>query len=86
MDYRRFLAYNVIGALIWAVGVSYLGYFAGSYFHSIGMEVDQVLLPLIVLILLISLAPGIVHLMRNKQQRDALWNGTKRQIKLLLRR
>lgn len=86
MDYRRFLAYNVTGALLWAVGVSYLGYFAGSYFHSIGMEVDQVLLPLIVLILLISLAPGIVHLMRNKQQRDALWNGTKRQIKLLLHR
>ena len=86
MDYRRFLAYNVIGALLWAVGVSYLGYFAGSYFHSIGMEVDQVLLPLIVLILLISLAPGIVHLMRNKQQREALWNGTKRQIKLLLHR
>lgn len=86
MDYRRFLTYNVVGALLWAVGVSYLGYFAGSFFHSIGLEVDQVLLPLIALILLISIAPGIVHLMRNKPQRDALWQGTKRQINILLRR
>ena len=86
MDYRTFLTYNVIGALIWAVGVSYLGFFAGSYFHSIGLEVDQVLLPLIILILLISLAPGIVHLMRNEKQRKDLWNGTKREIKTLLRR
>lgn len=85
MQYVKFLAYNVIGALIWAVGVSYLGYFAGSYFHSIGMEVDEVLLPLIMLILLISLAPGIVHLLRNKKQRIAMWNGTKRQIRVLLR-
>jgi membrane-associated protein len=86
MNYRTFLTYNIIGALLWAVGVTYLGYFAGSYFHSIGMEVDQVLLPLIGLILLISILPGIVHLMRNKQQRVALWEGTKREIKTLLRR
>jgi membrane-associated protein len=85
MNYRTFLTYNVIGALIWAVGMTYLGYFAGSYFHSIGMEVDQVLLPLIGLILLISVAPGVVHLMRNKKQRVAMWNGTKRQIRVLLR-
>lgn len=86
MNYRQFLTYNVIGALLWAVGVSYLGYFAGNFFHSIGLEVDQVLLPLIALILLISIAPGIVHLIRNKKQRDALWAGTKRQLKVLLRR
>jgi membrane-associated protein len=85
MNYRTFLTYNIVGALIWAVGMTYLGYFAGSYFHSIGMEVDQVLLPLIGLILLISVAPGIVHLMRNKKQRVAMWNGTKRQIRVLLR-
>ncbi len=86
MHYGKFLTYNVIGALIWAVGVVYLGYFAGSYFHSIGLEVDQVLLPLIGLILLISIAPAIVHLARNEKQRKALWHGSKQQIRVLLRR
>ncbi len=86
MRYSTFLTYNVIGALIWAVGVTYLGYFAGSYFHSIGLGVEQVLLPLIGLILLISLLPGIAHLMRNKKQRNALWASIKREIKTLLKK
>lgn len=85
MNYSRFLAFNVIGALLWAVGVTYLGYFAGKYFHSLGLEVDQVLLPLIFLILLISFAPGIVHLMRNERQRKAFWAGTKREVATLIK-
>jgi len=86
MHYPTFLAFNLAGALIWAVGVTYLGYFAGSYFHSIGLEVDQVLLPLIALILFISILPGVIHLIRNEQQRKTLWEGTKREIKTLFRR
>ncbi len=84
MRYPTFLTYNIIGALLWAVGVTYLGYFAGTWFHSIGIEVDQVLLPLVALILLISLAPGIVHLLRNKKQRDMLLALSKKQFELLL--
>lgn len=30
MTYRRFVAYNAIGALLWAVGVTLLGYFLGQ--------------------------------------------------------
>lgn len=86
MRYSTFLTYNIIGAFIWAVGATYLGYFAGSYFHSIGLGVEQVLLPLIGLILLISLLPGIVHLIRNKKQRNALWASIKREMKTLFRK
>lgn len=86
MPYRTFVTYNVIGALIWAVGMTYLGYFAGNFFHSIGLEVDQVLLPLLALIIFVSILPAIYHLMRDKRQRQAIWNGTKRQIKTLLQR
>lgn len=86
MPYRTFLMYNVIGALLWAVGMTYLGYFAGNFFHSIGLEVDQVLLPLLALIIFISVLPAIYHLMRDKKQRQAIWNGTKRQVKTLLQR
>lgn len=83
MPYRTFLTYNIVGALIWAVGITYLGYFAGNFFHSIGLEVDQVLLPLLALIVFISILPAIYHLMRDKKQRQVIISGTKRQLALL---
>lgn len=86
MPYRTFLLYNVIGALIWAVGITYAGYFIGGYFKSIGVEIDRVLLPIVALILLTSVVPPAIHLMRDKKQRQAMWNGTKRQLRILLRR
>lgn len=86
MPYKTFLLYNVLGALLWAVGVTYLGYFAGNFFHSIGLEIDQVLLPMIALIIFVSILPAVIHLMKDKKQRDALWNGTKKQVKILLKR
>lgn len=86
MDYRSFLTYNIIGALLWAVGITYLGYFAGAWFESIGVDVDHVLLPIIAVILLTSVLPPIIHLTRDPKQRKALWAGTKRQIDILLRR
>jgi membrane-associated protein len=30
MDYRRFLAFNVSGGLLWVAGLTYLGYFFGN--------------------------------------------------------
>lgn len=80
MSYQRFLLFNVIGALLWAVGVSCLGYFLGGWFKSMGLDIDQVLLPCILIILVIAWIPAFIHLMRNPQQRKALWNTTKREI------
>jgi len=86
MEYRRFLTFNVIGALLWAVGVSYAGYYIGKLLHSMGIEIDTVLLPFIALILITSIAPPAIHILKDKKQRDALWNGTKKQIRILLKR
>jgi membrane-associated protein len=86
MEYRRFLTFNVIGALLWAVGVSYAGFYIGEFLHSMGIEIDTVLIPIIALILILSIAPPAIHILKDKKQRDALWNGTKKQIKILLKR
>lgn len=86
MDYRTFLTYNIIGALLWAVGITYLGYFLGSWFESMGMDIDQVILPAAVIIILISIAPPIYHILKEKEQREAIWNATKLQIKKLLKK
>lgn len=86
MHYRTFLTYNVIGALLWAVGVTYIGYMLGGLFESMGLEIDHVLLPIVVIIILISILPPTIHILKDKKNRDALWNGTKREIALLFNR
>jgi membrane-associated protein len=56
MEYRTFFSYNVIGALLWAVGVSLLGFFAGE---AIGEDnIDKYLLPIIAVIILASVIPA----------------------------
>jgi membrane-associated protein len=69
MRYRTFLAYNLIGALLWAVGITYLGYYAGAWFESIGLDIDQVLLPIIALIILTSVLPPLYHIFKEKKHR-----------------
>lgn len=81
MDYRKFLSYNLIGGLLWTAGITYLGYFVGHAFVSLGLDIDQVLLPIIALIILLSILPPLIHILKDKKTRTALWDGTKREIK-----
>lgn len=53
MPYRTFLAYNVVGGFLWAVGVTSLGYILGESVPSI----DKYLLPVIGVIIVVSVAP-----------------------------
>lgn len=86
MRYRSFLVYNIIGALLWAAGITYIGFFVGRAFHNVGIEIDTILYPIIILILLASVTPPAVHILKDEKQRDALWNGTKKQIRIILKR
>ncbi|UTX51567.1 VTT domain-containing protein [Candidatus Saccharibacteria bacterium TM7i] len=81
MDYKRFVLFNIIGGLLWAVGITYAGYFLGSLFEHAGIEIDHVLLPIIALIILISVLPPAIHILKDKKTRQTLWDGTKREIK-----
>lgn len=86
MNYRRFLTFNLIGGFLWAAGVTYIGYGLGSVFESMGIKIDHVLLPLVAIIIFISILPGIIHLIRDKQLRVSLWEGTKREIRSIFSR
>jgi Uncharacterized membrane-associated protein len=81
MDYRRFITFNLIGAFLWSVGITYAGYFLGSVFESMGIEIDHVLLPIIALIILFSVLPPIIHIFKEKKNRVAFWEGAKRELK-----
>ena len=58
MSYKRFLSYNVLGALFWAVGLALLGFFFGSVFPGI----DRYILPIVVLIVFLSVLPILFNL------------------------
>jgi membrane-associated protein len=64
MRYRTFLAYNVLGGLLWGAGVTSAGYVLGRQIP----EIDRYLLPVVVLIVAASLAPPIVEFLRRRRR------------------
>lgn len=68
MKYATFLSYNVIGGLLWAVGLTLLGYFLGTTIPN----VDRYLLPIIVLIILLSVSPTLYHLLKDRETRERI--------------
>ncbi len=57
MKYRTFFIYNVIGAVLWGVGITSAGFFLGKIIP----DVDRYLLPVILLIIFLSLLPTAWH-------------------------
>ena len=62
MTYHHFLAYNVIGGVLWVTIFSYLGYFFGN----LPIVKDNLSLVLIAIIVL-SVLPGIIEIIRHKR-------------------
>ncbi len=63
MNYRIFLIYNLLGGLLWSVGITAAGYFLGRMIPG----VDQYLLPIILIIVFVSILPGIWHYWRSRK-------------------
>ena len=68
MDRRTFFLYNLLGGLLWAVGLTYLGYAAGSIIERYGINIEYVILGII----FISVAPPLIHVLREKKTRDSI--------------
>ena len=71
MHYQTFLIFNLAGALLWAVGLTYLGYFAGAFFESHGIDIDHLILPVIGLAMLVTVLSPLIHILKDKESRDA---------------
>ena len=64
MRYRTFVTYNVVGGLLWAVGITTLGHFLGEIeFFRENIEVA------IIAVVLVSLLPLAVELIRGRRAR-----------------
>ena len=65
MTQRAFFTANVIGAALWAVGISLLGFFLGK---QIGQDnIDHYLLPIVALIIVLSLIPPFLEWRKHKK-------------------
>ncbi len=58
MPRRTFLSFNVIGALLWAIGVTMAGYVLAD---AIGEHVDTYLLPVVAVIVIVSVIPPFLE-------------------------
>lgn len=82
MTYRQFIPYNLLGAFSWTVSFTYLGYFAGAALHRAGVNVELAA----IIIILLSISPMLYHALKEPERRKALWQGTKREIRILFRK
>ena len=62
MTLRSFAIANVVGAAIWAIGISLLGYWLGS-----SINIDRYLYPIIAVIIVLSLIPPFLEYRRHKR-------------------
>lgn len=68
MKYRRFLLFNFIGGFLWTASMTYLGYLLGTRIANI----DHYVLPVIAIIVLVSIAPPLIHILKDKDTRQKL--------------
>ncbi|MFZ2125205.1 MAG: VTT domain-containing protein [Candidatus Saccharimonadales bacterium] len=80
MNHKTFFLFNIVGAAMWAAGVTYMGFFLGKFLHDLGIDVDTVLLPIIVVIVSASVAPGLYDILKDKNRRQIIWSTIKKQI------
>jgi len=65
---RVFTLWQVIGGVVWSVGVVLAGYWLGSHIRN----VDRYLLPIIALIVVVSLIPVALEVLRGRRGRRSV--------------
>jgi membrane-associated protein len=67
MRYRTFVTYNVLGGLLWGVGVTTLGFALGN-----AIDIDKYLLPVIAGIVLLSILPVVIEVRRERRKNSSV--------------
>lgn len=68
MNLMRFNFYNIVGSGVWAVSVTVAGYYLGSKIHNI----DQFILPVILMVTLITFGSPLYHIIKDPDSRAKL--------------
>ena len=67
MEYRSFLAFNVIGGLLWVWSMLFIGYFLGRWVPGIDKHIESVIL----VVIFLSILPGIIGWWRERRKLSA---------------
>lgn len=76
MHYQTFLVYNIVGGILWAIGVTLLGYFLGGLIPNI----DKYLVPIVGAIVLLSLLPTFYHVWKDPENRRKIVHHVKKRL------
>lgn len=71
MNYTSFLIFNLLGGFGWTFGLSYAGYFLGRAVP----DIDRFLIPIIILIVVLSVFPTLVHFWKDNRRLIIEWLG-----------
>ena len=71
MDYKRFMAYNLIGAILWGASITLVGYWAGKIIGQY-FNIDKYIFPVILLATILTFGGSFVHALREPETRAAL--------------
>lgn len=74
MPYKTFVTFNVLGALVWTSSFVLLGYLAGDIIKRFGINIEVAAL----VIIFLSLLPGIIHLLKEPESRAKIKHHAKR--------
>ena len=72
MNYRRFVFFNLFGGLVWAIGMTTLGYTLGVTLGSVE-GIDKYFTLLVLAFFFIPGLPGLIHLWRDSKDDILAW-------------
>jgi len=79
MNHTRFTLFNFIGGTLWVWGMVFGGYFLGSIIP----DVDKYILPIVLLIIVASVAPPLYHVY--KENHKTIWQKLWEKIRFFLK-
>jgi membrane-associated protein len=72
MDRRRFFTWSLVGAVLWATGITLLGYFLGQAFPVLQDKLELAVLAIVA----VSLLPALVEYLRHRRRVRAVADET----------
>jgi membrane-associated protein len=72
MDRRRFFTWSLVGAVMWATGITLLGYFLGQAFPVLQDKLELAVLAIVA----VSLVPALVEYLRHRRRVHAMTDET----------
>ncbi len=76
MDRRKFMAYNIVGAVIWGASLTLLGYYLGSRIP----HIDKYILPAVLIATIFTFASPILHILKDAENRAKIMASLKQKF------